>query len=858
MPTMRTLVRTALLLTIAACSSPAHELVPGQAPTITSFTASPDTIAAGAPTTLSWTVTGAATLRLDGLGDVTGTRTSVTPAATTTYHLTAENEAGTASAETTVIVNPAPAPEALDHPRLWIRSTDVPRLRAWAVASNPMWVQLQRLAATAKADMDAGRVPGQDPGAPGYSQYPTELYAELFAFLSLVDPDAAARADDAARARTLLMHAVNEAAKGLAAGEPFRDPQFATDDRSRWNGEGFPLAVDWIYGSLTAQDKATLRGVFLGWIDQDIHDSYNRPVPEGVVFDPALVADPALVRWSANNYATAHMRNIGLMAMSFDAADDPGGTLRGFLTNAVGAWLYKTDHLLRGDARGGMSPEGFEYGPQSLGYVAQFLLALRTAGHDDPAAWHDLAGVQLSANPFWAKVVPAYLNSLSPIAQTRDWQGPMYDTAWYGDGQHESAPDYIETFGPLAVYDQLIANPARAAAIRWIETNLPPGGAAGLADRVGKTEAFKASILYFLILDPSAAAAADPRPATPSTFFADGIGRLLARTGWTDDATWFTWTLGWKTIDHQSGDGNCFELYRRGEFLTKRRVGYDFGYATSDNHNTLAIENDPPDHLDYRKTLWERGSQWTGNNDGDPTIVALSTGDARFVYATGDATRLYDSEHESSQDVQHASRSIVWLKPDHVIVYDRATTGKSGRFKRFWLGTPAQAVVTGKQATMITASKQQLFVTSLLPAAATVTAEAWPDEPAASGGSPAEFENMKYRIRIEDPAKPADVRFLTVVQGADAGASATATSLIQSTAGTPYAGALVGTTVVMFRVSLGDPVSTITYDAPAAATAHLVTGLAPATGYTITRAGSSITITVGGPAMTDQGGVLVF
>ena len=33
-----------------------------------------------------------------------------------------------------------------------------------------------------------------------------------------------------------------------------------------------------------------------------------------------------------NNYYLAHARNLGLMAMALDPADDPGGALRGQLS----------------------------------------------------------------------------------------------------------------------------------------------------------------------------------------------------------------------------------------------------------------------------------------------------------------------------------------------------------------------------------------------------------------------------------------------------------------------------------------------------------------------------------------------
>lgn len=81
------------------------------APTITSFKASPNAVTAGQGTTLSWTTSGASSLTIDnGVGTVTTlTSIAVTPAQTTTYHLTASNSAGTVSAAVTVTVN-APTP----------------------------------------------------------------------------------------------------------------------------------------------------------------------------------------------------------------------------------------------------------------------------------------------------------------------------------------------------------------------------------------------------------------------------------------------------------------------------------------------------------------------------------------------------------------------------------------------------------------------------------------------------------------------------------------------------------------------------------------------------------------------------
>ena len=664
------------------------------------------------------------------------------------------------------------------HPRLWLTKADLPGLRSRASDANPIWREgILVLAETAKADMDAGHVPNEDTGGYDWEEYAVENYAELFAFMSLLHPEEAAREDYAERARSLLMHAIEEAAKGPAESQPFRDPYFAIFNRSRWWGEGFPLTVDWIYPSLSAEEKATIRTVFLRWIDENSLASttdYNHPEPAGVVNDPMLLADSLALRWAGNNYFAAHMRNIGLMALAFDPDDDPGGTLTGHLNDATGAWLYMVDHVLRGDARGGMPTEGFEYSPQQLAYVVQFLLALHTAGQDDPDRWGPQ--VVLTNNPFWDEVIPAYLNSMSPApAMIPDYEyvGSVYQPAWYGDGQNYWAPDMIKLMGALGRYDELTGNTKRRDAARWIETNLAPGGPEfTIPARIPAIEDHQDAIAYFLLFDPSAAEPADPRTDLPPAYFSPGIGRLMARTSWDADATLFTYALGWITVDHQHCDGNQFEFYRKGEWLTKERTGYGFNIGASDYHNTIALENDPPEHNDaddYRHIFWERGSQWWGTPDGDPTIVAMSTADD-YVYALGDATNLYNSSYEGSTDIVHASRSIVWLKPDHIVIYDRAASKTDGRFKRFWLNLPTEAEIAGNVSTATTTSGQHLVVTTLLPTDAAISSE--PAEALEENSEPAVGEPMHVRLRVEAPGGPTDVRFLHVLQGVDAGARA--------------------------------------------------------------------------------------
>jgi hypothetical protein len=560
------------------------------------------------------------------------------------------------------------------------------------------------------------------------------------------------------------------------------------------------------------------------------------------------------------------MRNLGLMAMALDPADDPNNTLHAYLRNATGGWLYMVDYLMRNDARGGLFPEGFEYSPQTLSYVTQFLLALRTAGQDDAATWGPQ--VVLTGNSFWDDFLAAHLHSLSPAtALTPPDYGsePIYQPAWYGDAQNYWAPDLISVFSPLGVYDQITGNVTRLSALRWAQTNTAPGLAAGLTG--GRARGFSpnyavTSILYFLLFDPTAAAPADPRPQQPLSFFAAGLGRFLARTSWSTDATWFTYKLGWTTIDHQHGDGNQFEFYRRGEWLTKELSGYDNGgpaVGSSEYHNTLALQNSQPDRPigDYRYEEWQRGTQWFSYFAAGDGVVLARSDAAAYSYILGDATNLYNSVSENVTDISHASRSIVWLKPDQIVVYDRAVSKTAGRFKRFWLNFPNSAIVTGNRTRMVTATGQQLVVDTLLPANATITTAARE----ALGSDPATGEPMQFRLEVEATGGPASARFLHVLQGVDAGATADAVALVQSTSGNAFAGAVVKNTAVMFPVDVGTTFTGVTYQVPAGTTLHRVTGLVPSAAYDVTLTGTgAVTVTIApsasGTTRADSGGVL--
>ncbi|MGD0293506.1 MAG: peptidoglycan-associated lipoprotein Pal [Terracidiphilus sp.] len=88
-----------------------EETAPASVPAPTAqLTATPALVSANDQVQLSWRTTNAFTISIDGIGDVpsSGVKT-VTPSASTTYHLVAKGDGGTAEATARVTVNGPPA-----------------------------------------------------------------------------------------------------------------------------------------------------------------------------------------------------------------------------------------------------------------------------------------------------------------------------------------------------------------------------------------------------------------------------------------------------------------------------------------------------------------------------------------------------------------------------------------------------------------------------------------------------------------------------------------------------------------------------------------------------------------------------
>ena len=358
---LRTARGTALAAALAALLLAACGGTSDPAPVIASFSATPSSVAHGAPVTLTWAVSDATSLAIDqGIGSVTGTSRTVGPCATTTYTLTASGPGGSATRTATVTVG-APALE----PACTGASCSAPSGTAYSGSGIGVW--RFRNATTCSASLDfrltgvsAGRqgvlvfsngttspvVPVPSPGALASPPAPASLRLE-----SPMDPDPADLARDrwhedlleenrmlGLSLRTLAVRAPSASPRALAAASSapvalnesrdWRDvvtspiPTYPTFARVICALPGGRRAVFWVdpsaesAGSLTADDLAYFRATFCGVAGDEPNGGFGRV--KALMGDAWGTVDPSLAGALISDAAGLQDVNVVFLQVPLD------------------------------------------------------------------------------------------------------------------------------------------------------------------------------------------------------------------------------------------------------------------------------------------------------------------------------------------------------------------------------------------------------------------------------------------------------------------------------------------------------------------------------------------------------------
>lgn len=423
------------------------------------------------------------------------------------------------------------------------------------------------------------------------------------------------------------------------------------------------------------------------------------------------------------------------------------------------------------------------------------------------ALYRDVTGLDLAPRLDWTEnVVPATIHATKPNL-----------TMFYDGGDWSDLPAYPLVSGMQGF-------------LRHQPQHSQAPFARKLVQELGETPASNGPVL-------------DYRNAFALSYFGQG-SPFYARSDWSADAVWMSLAANdTGAAVHQHRDAGHFTIQRGADYLLKTAGGYD--KTDTLYHNSLLIDDrnisgyTPVSVYPPAQGWWGRESQLTKHADG-----------GTWAYGQADFAPSYVNNDGVRNSVKRALRSVVFLRPGTLVIFDQVQVAHPAIRKTFNVnfgGTLAEqnGVWTA------TLGQSKLFMKSLLDAPTAVT-------------MPLSGPNISPSTNLQETStgKLKDV-FLHVFEAtaASAGAMAPASAMrsvdqnvqgVEVTAG--------GTTwAVLFAAYDRTFGGNIQYVLPSdGAHGHLLHDLLPAKAYvvSVTDADGNIERTLG--AATDANGTLTF
>lgn len=606
---------------------------------------------------------------------------------------------------------------------------------------------------------------------------------------------------------------------------------------------------------------------------------------------------------SMHAYAAYAMGSMLLNMWAHD--EDPNVTLGAYNASYPGfssmpqCGSFNTKVPCFGDGRDGESAEGswYQYSMYRLRYALNMLY---TTGYDNPAApclgattGKSCPQLSLATSSWWDMKLISDINFLDGwnTPQTKDQ--PAFGFYNTGDAnQVQRWPNDFWTEVSMLTDDSLRGRTDRSNEILWVAFNTAMGGPQGTRGTctptyycgfdAGMTSHFSDALVWDLMIslpagDPTGGRLpVDPRPSFPSETFQAGFTQHLevhsgTGTGWGDHESTFNFYCINSSTDHEHGPCGRYDIVSsiggQDEYITHGRSDFaDYSYtgSTALNSNIPEIFNAPAPKCAagtvFSNIQTNGGQWWYGQQQTFPILIKHSELPA-YVATDVDDTGMYNTNNESAcpgaNDVTGASRTLIYLrKTRQVITFDRAATGKA-REKVNTLVTSGDPTVTGNYASWTTPSgNQKAYFTSLLPAGVNPSSVhlTSANDHYVVGGSSCTGQGycepfVNGRISV-NAGTTTSANFLSVLEWGSAKLSRSTTSLVQSSSGQNFDGALVGSSLVMFMRARRSFTGT-TYPASGATTQYIA-NLAPNMTYNVSGAGAPSSVTA------DNAGVATF
>jgi hypothetical protein len=738
------------------------------------------------------------------------------------------------------------------HPRLLLDTPTLNALHAKVTANNTDWLKLKEqcdayLGGKVKpADPESSSSDPPDVGS-GYEgeEYPPVLFAEALCYQTLRASNPTLAAQYGAKAVQILM------TMALPASQKGESTCTDVGYVIRNYGVGYGIGYDWLFDLLTPAQRSTVYKIAQVWV----HDYETKDCSNSTYIHPL------------SNYFAGffHADTVIALAM-FD--EDVGHPLwNDWLNTQFNTAATKPPHIglsqyFAQNMKGGGWPEGFgSYGPAAVYNTVLPALEVRTA---TLGAMDVVNGASAFRYPI---EIGDYLIHFT-------WPSRTYiddrDTN-HASGDASFTVGTVDGEMLMTVLSQLRAWSAPHADV--FQEYLNEADAAIDYDpyaRLGQVPSRWKTFLF------SSAGATQPLATLPTSYFAQGMNAVAARSDWTTSASWMSFRAGPYVEDpnhaEQYFDQGSFAIVRGSTPLVVNPTGWiahepegnldefppgDTGFQCNiplyesiycDMYGPL-VPNDP--YIGNRSlhgvfyvrhmsgtSLAEGFGQGSENRNDKPaarTSISAFEDASNYVYALGNHIEDMYPAFAQGASVSEWSRQIVYVRPGRFVVYDRTTAGKStyDQYLAFHFPAAPISVTAPAGETRYDVTYNNTFAGSMTivqPAQIQpAVKEMYPDHP----------HGKVWQLQLRASVAAAQQRWITVFDTATSAAGVAKATPIAIAQGAAIGVLLADTTnhtaiVSSTGVAGVAIVGTIGYSTAVATTQHIVTDLTPDARYTVT------------------------
>ena len=718
-----------LAATLSACTAKTTYPIDASAPTIQSFSAAPVSIQPGQSSTLSWSVTGAAGLSISaGVGAVTGTSVQVSPAATTSYTLTATNAGGSITATTTVTVGTGPSIQFFTASPLTIQagrsstlswsvigatslsiSAGVGAVTGTSVVVSPTATTSYTLTATSAGGSSTATATVNVPPV-GVSDCLLTRSSSTTVSILPAHPRVLLRD---ATYRSCLQQLLAVPTPAAARFKALVDAQLAGGNAYAFE-PWFAALMYQLTGSTAYADYAVSR------------------TEAFVASEEVLIAANQRATVAADSYLEVGPI-IGNVAIVYDWCWDrltPAQRSRWVTYANQAVWNVWNPTTARWGAT--VYPwSGWSIDNPSNNYYYSFLRATMLLGlashgeNSDAQTWIDqFRTVKLQNQLFptfntdlvggGSREGTGYGTAMKNLWELYDWWERSTTERIAGNTPHTLASLAFEMHAIVPTLDRLAptgdhARDSTAALFDYHRQYLqilmalfPENRLAGVAQSLlgaSSVPRMQSSFMFysdFLYENPNLAAT--PLTDLATSYWGSGTGQFPMRAAWSRSASYANFICGPYTESHAHRDQGSFVLFK-GNWLA-----YDANIDSASG-----IEQDESLHSLVRVV---QGSVTVTQVEGSPRCNMLATGDdALMTYGLANVTPIYNGKAA----VAKVEREFLFIKPSTFVVFDRVDTVGAGVSRVWTLNVPVAPALAGDNLSL-TRGSNRMDVYRLAPA----------------------------------------------------------------------------------------------------------------------------------------------